>query len=442
MNFSSSIVQVLVGSLSVLLLGGYLVGRFFRKDADATLFLPGPTTHGHYQIEMQCAACHEPWGGVRESSCTDCHGVALTAADDSHPQAKFTDPRNADRLTVIAADRCMTCHVEHRPEITHAMGVTQPQDFCHQCHAQIADERPSHKGMSFSTCSSVGCHNYHDNTALYEDFLVKHATDPVNLLVALLPELSSKTPKEKPADRATATALVARGKDVDTKIAAEWSASAHAKAAVNCTACHGEGTAWNDHPGMESCAECHQHENLGFREGLHGMRLAQNLSPMQPALARLPMQPDAAHRSLNCVSCHGPHEVDTRRAAVESCLQCHSDGHSLAYKDSRHHQLWLSELAGEAPAGSGVSCATCHMPREQHGSADSLAVRVQHNQSLTLRPVEKMARGVCIRCHGLGFTLDALADPALGRNNFDGIPGRHIESIDMALGRRKSAKTR
>jgi hypothetical protein len=46
-----------------------------------------------------------------------------------------------------------------------------------------------------------------------------------------------------------------------------------------------------------------------------------------------------------------------------------------------------------------------------------------------------MARGVCLNCHGLGFTLDALADPALIANNFRGQPARHVESVEWAAQR-------
>lgn len=423
----------------LLLLAGYLSVRFFRTEVDATVFLPGPTTHGHHQIEMKCAVCHEPWGGVREQSCIDCHGAALAAGDDSHPKAKFTDPRNADRLLAIAADKCVTCHVEHRPETTLAMGVTQPQDLCHHCHAEISQERPSHKGMSFTTCSSVGCHNYHDNTALYEDFLAKHSTDPVTLLKELLPELAAKTKTNAGAGKAPEPDHGISSAEDGGKILAGWQGSGHAAASVNCTACHAAAGQWKDQPGQDSCIECHKEENTGFREGLHGMRLAQGLPPMQPAMARLPMKPEAAHSTLTCISCHGPHDVDVRRAAVDSCLQCHNDSHSLAYKNSSHFRLWQAEISGTAPAGSGVNCATCHMPREEHVVAGMATVRAQHNQSLNLRPVEKMARGVCIRCHGLGFTLDSLADPKLGHTNFDGPPGHHVESIDMVLRRRSSS---
>jgi hypothetical protein len=57
---------------------------------------------------------------------------------------------------------------------------------------------------------------------------------------------------------------------------------------------------------------------------------------------------------------------------------------------------------------------------------------VMHNQNATLVPNEKMIRPACMHCHGLGFAIDSLADEALIRNNFNGKPARHIESIDMA----------
>jgi hypothetical protein len=37
-----------------------------------------------------------------------------------------------------------------------------------------------------------------------------------------------------------------------------------------------------------------------------------------------------------------------------------------------------------------------------------------------------MLRDVCLRCHGLAFSLDALADRALIDNNFSGAPGVHV----------------
>ncbi len=62
-------------------------------------------------------------------------------------------------------------------------------------------------------------------------------------------------------------------------------------------------------------------------------------------------------------------------------------------------------------------------------------VFVVHNQNLTLRPNEKMIRPVCMNCHGVGFAIDALADEVLIKNNFNGRPSQHIESIDWVKAR-------
>jgi hypothetical protein len=62
---------------------------------------------------------------------------------------------------------------------------------------------------------------------------------------------------------------------------------------------------------------------------------------------------------------------------------------------------------------------------------------VQHNQSDNLRPNEKMLRPVCTQCHGLEFSIDALADVELVRHNFNGAPGIHVPSVDLAVERRR-----
>ncbi len=425
-------------------LSGYLAARLVW--ADKTVFTPGTMIDGHYQIEKACEVCHTPFGGVKQAACVACHGAELEAVKDSHPKSKFDDPRNAELLETIDARRCITCHTEHRPQRTRAMGVTLPEDLCVHCHAEVGAERPSHANLAFDTCASAGCHNYHDNSALYEDFLVKHRDRPATLAPARLgmrdlrnwmqaagiarrPPLDAAD-HDAPADRVT-----------DAKLLEDWRATAHARAGVNCRDCHrgpdaSAASAWVDRPAPAVCAGCHAEERAGFEAGRHGMRLKQQLPPMRPREARLPMHADAADRELGCTSCHGAHAFDTRTAAAESCLGCHDDDHSRAYRGSAHARLWSAELRGEAAAGSGVSCATCHLPRtpRKAGGVET-QVRVEHNQNANLRPNEKMVRGVCLACHGLAFSIDALADPDLVRRNFAGRPAHHVTSIDMALER-------
>ena len=59
-------------------------------------------------------------------------------------------------------------------------------------------------------------------------------------------------------------------------------------------------------------------------------------------------------------------------------------------------------------------------------------MRVDHNQNDHLRPRDKMVRSSCMECHGLAFSLDSLADPALVTTNYRGRPSREVESIHFA----------
>jgi len=78
------------------------------------------------------------------------------------------------------------------------------------------------------------------------------------------------------------------------------------------------------------------------------------------------------------------------------------------------------------------------MPREK--PENGAAVVVQHNQNDNLRPSEKMVRNVCTSCHGVGFSLDSVADPELVRANFAGRPKKHVASVDMVEKRAAQGK--
>ena len=396
-------------------------------------YLPGKTTHGHYQIELKCSACHDASGVVQEQSCLDCHARDLKLSKDTHPKSKFADPTRVVLLEKIDASNCLTCHAEHDPDRTHEMGLTVPIDYCWHCHEKVADDRPSHKGLAFNTCLNAGCHNYHDNSALYENFLLKHADEPA-LLESMVVKLRAQIPPEKLRPLSKSQLDAPPEKAGDEQLLDDWVATSHAMHGVNCSACHTPETesgtaAWQDRVELETCQTCHGSQAESFLEGKHGMRLAAGLSALSPADARLPMQHESLHKSMNCSACHAGHRFDTRYAAVEACLSCHKDEHSLAYKQSSHFELWQHELSGEAAAGSGVSCATCHMPRIEDSNGK---VTVNHNQNWNLEPREKMARSVCMNCHGLGFTLDSLASPESVSSCYATTPAEHVPSIEMA----------
>lgn len=441
----------IVWALASLALFSWLTYTLFAGE-NKTLFMPGELTGGHHQIGIACESCHTGEYTQKEDfqkACESCHGDLRKKPFDSHPKAKFKDPRNAELLEKVDALYCISCHREHQPELTKKGGHTQAEDFCIHCHADVGENRPSHKGMDFMTCNNAGCHNFHNNRALYTDFLVKHLHEPTILDKTVLPKRDYGQRLQEladyPHDKFPVKPLSVADTDAPETnqqhedINADWLASSHAKAGVNCTACHlvtPEGSKeakWTDHPDHQACNSCHGQEVAHFQQGKHGMRLKVGMSPMTPAMARLDMVEKNKHKELGCTTCHAAHHFDVKQASVEACLGCHADEHSLAYKESPHYQLWQQEQNGELPEGSGVSCASCHMPRIDMDVSDWMSrIVVMHNQNMTLYPREKMIRPACLHCHGLEFSINAISDDELVKNNFNGQPTFKTDSMKLA----------
>ena len=467
MNLSKNRMYWLIWALGSIALIAYLTTTLLAGD-DKTLFTPGEMTGGHHQMGISCDSCHTKPFTEKEDfqeACMACHGDIRKKPFDSHPANKFKDPRNASLLEQIDATQCITCHAEHNPEITSKGGFTQPQDFCIHCHADVGEERESHKDMSFMTCNDAGCHNFHDNRAIYTDFLLKHLEDSDLLskhtldekdFASRLEEIATYPHKAFPVKKVgaediseSASRSLQKAAHTHTGIMNDWLTTKHAKSGVTCDACHMQEVtselstsekdnnekvelSWVDKPDTTSCATCHDIETKHFTEGKHGMRLKVGLSPMTPAHARLPMHQDSIDKPLNCVTCHSAHAFDVKKAAVDGCLQCHADDHSMAYQDSKHFELWQKELSGELPKGSGVSCASCHMPRvELEVSGWMERVVVMHNQNFNLVPNEKMIRPVCMNCHGLEFSINAISDVELVKKNFNGTSTFKTDSMRL-----------
>ncbi len=439
--------------LMTMVLGAYFGKQLFSSD-NKEVFLIGEATYGHYQIEMACETCHSSaFGGIEviQDACTQCHADELEVAHDSHPKSKFTGPRNADRVEILDARYCVTCHTEHQKEQTHAMGVTLPDDYCYHCHQDIETDRPSHQNLAFDSCASAGCHNYHDNRALYEDFLIEHAKTPwLNSTAKAVEKSTQRAVKSLPRSTPlnASSSRYAQEIEANPDITHQWQASSHAAAGIDCDGCHQpqKNTPWVDKPTHQQCKECHGFEVEGFLSGKHGMRLSgalsASLSPLTPAQSHLQIEADAQSLTHGCNTCHGAHEFNPEQAAVEGCLTCHADNHSQAFKGSLHGQLWQKTLThselNPLPTQTAVTCATCHLPRIKKTVAGQTRYAVSHNQNDNFKPNEKMIRSVCMDCHGLQFSLNALADPELINNNFSSKPKTHVESIDWAIKRLES----
>ena len=218
-----------------------------------------------------------------------------------------------------------------------------------------------------------------------------------------------------------------------------WTGSTHSLQNVNCSSCHqaeetGEFVA---HPGLQSCRQCHEFSTETYLLGKHGIRTQEGQTPLTPKMAQLPMRPESHSTEMNCNVCHDVHAQDVRWAAVDACLSCHSDRHSLNYLESNHAKLLVGNEDLPRPGGDEVTCATCHLPRQIVDGA----VRVNHNNTYTLKPRDRMAADVCMTCHGMEFAYNAIFDEDLVTDNFARSPERAHESLGMARARRDRRNT-
>jgi hypothetical protein len=212
-----------------------------------------------------------------------------------------------------------------------------------------------------------------------------------------------------------------------------WQESVHALNDVNCSSCHQDETAqaFVAHPDQESCRSCHEQAVDTFLLGKHGIRLREGQTPLTPAMARLPMKAEAHDMQMTCATCHDAHAVNTVQAAVDSCLTCHNDTHSLNYENSRHAELFAADRTLPRPSGGSVSCATCHLPRHELQKGGSSITLVNHNNTYTLLPRDRMVKEVCMNCHGVEYSYNSIFDDDLVEANFDQPPSLSLETFDL-----------
>ena len=225
------------------------------------------------------------------------------------------------------------------------------------------------------------------------------------------------------------------------EITSEWQTSAHALNDINCSSCHqdSETKEFVAKPTYTSCQSCHEEPVDTFLLGKHGIRLLEDESPLTPAMARLPMKHDAFTKQMNCNACHDVHISNTMQASVDACLTCHNDNHSLNYQNSKHAQLVDKSLP--RPDSGAVTCATCHLPRTGVEKSDGTTlVKVNHNNTYTLKPQDRMVGDVCLNCHGVEYAYNSIFDPELVEANFDRPPTLELETFDLirALEERRS----
>jgi hypothetical protein len=88
------------------------------KAGKHDLFQPAPVRSWHAIFAGQCGRCHQPWRGVSDDRCQECHGAAAAV----HQKEQASIPT------------CSTCHVEHYDgESLSTVADAQ----CRRCHADL-----------------------------------------------------------------------------------------------------------------------------------------------------------------------------------------------------------------------------------------------------------------------------------------------------------------
>jgi len=110
--------------VAILLIIAFLVVAEITKPERQVAFMPGGVSSAHARakdangepIAKNCRACHDPWRGVSDASCTECHGKLPHAENQT------------------GAPHCADCHSEHRgvAKLAASADVT-----CVSCHANV-----------------------------------------------------------------------------------------------------------------------------------------------------------------------------------------------------------------------------------------------------------------------------------------------------------------
>jgi pSer/pThr/pTyr-binding forkhead associated (FHA) protein len=110
-----------VSLIAFLLIIAFLVVAEVTKPEKQTAFMPGgvSSAHAHAKdangepIANNCRACHDPWRGVSDASCTECHGKLPHAENQTGAPACadcHSEHRGVAKLAASADATCASCH--------------------------------------------------------------------------------------------------------------------------------------------------------------------------------------------------------------------------------------------------------------------------------------------------------------------------------------------
>jgi pSer/pThr/pTyr-binding forkhead associated (FHA) protein len=107
--------------IAFLLIVAFLVVAEVTKPEKQAAFMPGGVSSAHTRakdangqsIAKNCRACHDPWRGVSDASCTECHGKLPHAEQQTGAPACadcHSEHRDIAKLAASADATCAPCH--------------------------------------------------------------------------------------------------------------------------------------------------------------------------------------------------------------------------------------------------------------------------------------------------------------------------------------------
>jgi pSer/pThr/pTyr-binding forkhead associated (FHA) protein len=107
--------------VAILLIIALIVIAELVKPEKQTAFMPGGVSSAHARakdangepIANNCRACHDPWRGVSDASCTECHGKLPHAENQTGAPACadcHSEHRGVAKLAASADATCVSCH--------------------------------------------------------------------------------------------------------------------------------------------------------------------------------------------------------------------------------------------------------------------------------------------------------------------------------------------
>ncbi|HEV7425857.1 MAG TPA: FHA domain-containing protein [Thermoanaerobaculia bacterium] len=121
--------------VAILLIISLIVVAELVKPEKQTAFMPGgvSSAHAHAKdangepIANNCRACHDPWRGVSDASCSECHGKLPHAENQTGAPACadcHSEHRGVARLAASADATCIECH---RKILEHVSDPAKPR---------------------------------------------------------------------------------------------------------------------------------------------------------------------------------------------------------------------------------------------------------------------------------------------------------------------------